>query len=344
MIKADNILVHLPNWVGDAVMSTPALRALRENYPTSKITYIGKPITLDTVGLQFCDAQIPIKSKSLGATLKLASQLRAGRFDLGILFPNSFRSAALFALGKVKNIVGYKRDMRSIFLSAGPIPPKDSSGKFKPYPALDYYVDLLEFAEIPVKSREMEIPTEPAGDAQMRELFDCSGIDQARPIVTLNPGASNNFAKCWPADKFAAVADQAFEKLGAQIIINAAPGEENLAREIQQTMKNPVALNLADHKNSIPLLKSLLKNSSALITNDTGARHIAAALGTALVTIFISTDPVWAEINCPKERIVTVNTPFTPCEMGDENHKKFTDGVTVDMVLHALEELLNLEK
>ena len=339
MLNAENILVHLPNWVGDAVMATPILRALRLKYPSSKITYIGKPITLQTVGMKFCDFQISLESKKIGYILKKASELRKQKFDLGILLPNSLRSAMLFALGRVKNRIGYKRDGRGFLLNDSILPPKDSSGNYKPYSAVWYYRDLLEHIDIKCDSLELEIPTDKNADSQAEKLLLQTGFDSTKKLVMLNPGASNNFHKRWLPERFAQVADNLIEKKSAQVIINAAPGEEALAKSLEKSMTHKPILNMADQKNSIPLLKSLIKKSEVLLTNDTGARHIAAALGIGVVTIFISTDPIWAQIDCPREKIVTINKPFEDCKNDTILHKKFLEGVTVEMVTNAALEL-----
>ena len=335
MLNAENIMVHLPNWVGDAVMATPVLRAIRAKYPNSKITFIGKPITLQTVGMQFCDSQIPLESKKLGYILKKASEIRKQKFDLGILLPNSLRSAFLFALGRVKNRIGYKRDGRGFLLNDYILPPKDGTGKYKPYSAVWYYRDLLEHIDIKCDSLELEIPTEQSADKQASNLLSKAGFDPTRKIVMLNPGASNNFHKRWLPERFAKVADNLINEKSAQVIINAAPGEQELASQVENAMTKKPLLNMANHKNSIALLKSLIKKSQVLITNDTGARHIAAALGIGVVTIFISTDPIWAQIDCPREEIVSINSPFQDCKNDADLHKKFLEGVTVEMVTNS---------
>jgi heptosyltransferase-2 len=340
MSDARNILVVLPNWVGDAVMATPALRALREHYRQARITLLGRPPILAVLGddPSLADATLEAPKGHLLTTLKTARQIRRGRFDLAVLLPNSFRSGLLAWLGRVERRAGYARDGRSCMLTDRMTPPRDEDGKLRPYPARDYYIDLVKFLGATVTSRELTLEVDAsAGEDILAE----AGCDPARPLVMINPGGANNLSKLWLAERFAAVADELITRHDAQVILNAAPGEQEMLTPVSQAMAQPLLLDFTKRSNTLPQLKALLARSDLLITTDTGARHIGAAVGTSVVTIFISTDPEWARIDCPRERIVTVNQPFTPVEAGSHEHLQMVRGVTVEMVLSEAEALLD---
>jgi heptosyltransferase-2 len=118
----------------------------------------------------------------------------------------------------------------------------------------------------------------------------------------------------WDPSRFAALADALADSHAAQIIINAAPNERAVAAQVAAGMCHPPLLNFADLDNSLALLKAMLARCDLLVTNDTGARHVAAAVGAAVVTVFGSTDPRWAAIDYPLEEIVRVDVPCSPCQ------------------------------
>lgn len=346
-----SIVVFLPNWVGDVVMATPTLRSLRTTFPNAEITYFGRPIALDTIdGSNWCDASLcaspKVRSRTLGQ-LQLVGALRKGRFDLAILLTNSFRTALLAKLAGIDRIVGYDRDARRYLLTDGILPPRDDAGELVPISAVDYYADLAALIGADVADRQMSLPVTEEHELAADELFARSGVDRTKPVVTLNPGASGGTSKIWGPDRFAQAADMLVEKRDAQIIINAAPAEKRIAASVAGYMKATPAINFADRDNTLGLLKSMLKRSDLLITNDTGARHIGVAMGTALVTVFGSTDPLWAKINCPRERIVRVEIDCGPCgqklceQIPGPMYHQCMHNLTAEMVVDAAEELLD---
>ena len=178
-------------------------------------------------------------------------------------------------------------------------------------------------------------------------MLDESGLDRSRPIVMLNPGASFGTSKMWSAERYAALADMLVERRSAQIIINAAPAEKTHRRmggagdgrgpghQLRRAGQQPGAA------------EGSLRRCDLLVTNDTGARHLAAAADIAVVTIFGSTDPEWARIDYPKERIVREPVECSPCQLklcplpaGPDYHKCL-ELVSPDAVFSAAAELLD---
>ena len=312
------IAVFVPGWIGDAVMATPALRALRAHFESSWIALVGKAGALEILrGADLADGTItdtsagrPWRPLRLQRT---AWRVRAGRFDLALLLPNSFRVALLAMMAGVPWRLGYARDGRTWLLSESLAPPM--AGK-RPavYPALQYYIDLVSLLDVAVTDRRMALAVTADGEESAERLLGEAGWDSARPLVMLNPGGAFGPSKRWPAERYAAVADALIARRDAQIIINAAPGEQLVADEVVGLMQNRPLINFAERDNSLALVKSLLQRSQLLVTNDTGARHIAAAMGTAMVTIFGSTDPGWTTIDYDRERMVRTDAPCAPCQ------------------------------
>jgi len=349
METPENIVVFLPTWVGDVVMATPVLRALRGHFAGSRIAYIGRSVALDVLsGSDWADeliAEAPGAGLSLLRAWRTARKLRERRFDLGLLLPNSFRSAFAAWLGGVRRCVGYARDGRGWLLTDGLTPQRADDGRFEPTPTIRYYIRLAEAVGAACPSGRMELPVTPDGEAAAERLFSETGVEHGRPVVILNPGASFGPSKMWAPERFAAVADELVNRCGAQIIVNAAPTERQIAAEVEEAMLHAPAVSFASRDNSIGLLKSIVRRCDLMITNDTGARHFAAAFGVAVVTLFGSTDPVWAQIDYDRERIVRVDVPCSPCQRktcplsGAEHHRCMT-AITPEMVMEAVEQLM----
>lgn len=342
--QSERIIVYLPNWVGDAVMFTPTVRAIRRRFAQADITLLGRanPAAVLTPN-PWCD-EIIVDDGNIRMVIKA---LRKKSFDLAVLGPNSFRSALVCRLAKVKRRVGYARDARRWLLTDKIIPPKDKSGRFAIIPAIDYYLALAEYIGCPIDDKRMELSISPSDSRHAQSLLEKAGLRADRPIILMNPGASYGSAKMYPAERFAAVADMLIDRRGAQIILNAAPSERPIATAVQETMKHPLCINLAEEENSIGLVKALTARSDLMITNDTGPRHVAAALGVPVVTIFGPTNPAWTDIHYSRERIVRVNVPCGPCQMkrcplpaGDEYHQCMLK-ITPEMVVSAAEEILD---
>lgn len=356
--KPNKILVFVPNWVGDVVMATPVLRCLRENFPESKIACVGRAISLAVLkGSSWIDEYIEDTSrkkpvlKNLFATSKKIKDFNA---DVTLLMPNSFRSALLCKHGNAGKIIGYNRSGRGMMLDIKiqPILCENGATKYKPVPMLDYYARLTEPLGVSPDSRNMQLSVNDEGETQAAEILQRAGYDKSRPMFVINAGASFGTSKLWLPERFAELADELINRYDAQIVINAAPSknEQAIAAKVTAAMKYKPLIDFSKETNSIAMLKSIISRCELMITNDTGTRHIAAAFGAAVVTIFGSTDPVWAQIDYPRERIVKVDVECGPCQKkicplpeGPAHHQCIT-GVTVDMVLAACKELLEQQE
>lgn len=351
MQRPRRIAVFLPNWVGDVVMATPALRALRGHFPAAHITYVGRPVALATLsGTGEADAAIvdrsaePPRWRNL---LDVTRRLRRQRAELAVLLPNSFRAALVAKLGGVREALGYDRDGRGWLLSQKLPPPRGANGRPAPTSAVDYYADLLELLGVRCKSRKLSLSVAAADEAAAEAILSAAGVRGRRPVVMLNPGASFGPSKMWDPARFAALADLLVKRRRAKILINAAPGERDIAALVVESMRRAPAVNLGEHPNSIGLVKAMLLRSDLLITNDTGARHLGAAMGVGVVTVFGSTDPEWSRIDYPRERIVRVEVECGPCQrklcrqVAGPTYHQCMARISPEMVLAAAEELLD---
>lgn len=350
MPRPRNIAVLLPNWVGDVVMATPALRALRRHFRRARITYVGRDLALGTLsGCDWADRAMVDRSRQKPRVRHFLGQVprvRAGRFDLAVLLPNSFRSALLVRLAGVRRIAGYAREGRGWLLTDKLAPPRQADGGFLPISAVRYYLDLLNVLDVPPGPEHMELPVAAADSQAADALLAEAGVHPGRPVIMLNPGASFGVSKMWDPERFAELGDLLIGAHGAQIIINAAPGERAIAAQVGAAMRHRPAVSFAERLNTIGLLKGLMRRCTLLVTNDTGARHVAAAMGIGLVTLFGSTDPRWSRIDYAREEIVRVDVPCSPCQSkmcpqpaGPRYHQCMA-AITPETVLAACEAVL----
>ncbi|MCA9114297.1 MAG: lipopolysaccharide heptosyltransferase II [Planctomycetaceae bacterium] len=309
------LLVFLPNWIGDAVMASPALRALRTRFADAEIVACAKPHVADVLtGLDLVDRLIfrtNSPEHAEGAGWKLVRRLRRERFDVAVLLPNSFRSGLLAAAAGAKQRVGFARDGRRWLLtdSLAPAP------RGVPTPALTEYLRLVELLGCSADSRQMELATTEEDEWQLARFW--SKQDPSLPergVVTFNPGGAFGAAKHWPAASFAELARQVATSDGRTVLVLCGPAERNMAREIVRLAAHPHVLSLADMPPSIGLTKAAVRQSELLVTTDSGPRHFAAPFGVPVVTIFGPTHIAWSETDYEAATHVQLKVDCGPCQ------------------------------
>lgn len=305
------ILVRGANWIGDAVMSTPALARLRSSFPEARLTLLTTPLTCELLAGQsdLVDEVIPYNRKEGGwQTLwQVLPQIRDGQFDLAILFQNAFEAALLARLAGIPIRIGYAAQGRSLLLTHRL--RRDSSHQNRHQ--INDYLDLVAASERILRGESFRpkgaspLPrltvTEAAKEGGQRQL---PGIEQ--PVVALNVGATNSRAKCWPTGHFAELANQLIHSTGATIVLLGGPGEKEAASVVADQVKGSRLINLAG-STTLPELLGVLSICSLVISNDTGPAHIAAALGCPTLTLFGPTNEFETAPTGPKASLLRVD-------------------------------------
>ncbi len=322
VIEASRLLVVMPTWLGDCVMAMPTLRALRGLYPQAHITaLVGAAVRPIIDANPWIDRTVTLRGKRKGkpiarraGPIRLAARLGAGKFDLAVLLPNSFRSALVTAMAKIPHRVGYDRDGRGVLLTDRLLARRTLQG-FVPVPTRDYYLGLARYLGSCDTDPAMQLFTRPEHDAKADELLRQGGFDpdSGRRFVLLNPGANYGDAKMWDPQRYAEVADRCAGELDAFVAVNGSPKEREILDRVLGAAKTSI-FDLSAAGMPLSLLKSVVRRASVMVTNDTGPRHVAAALGTPVVTIFGPTDPAWTEIGFDAERQVSVKVFCGPCQ------------------------------
>jgi len=306
-----NIAVVLPGWVGDAVMATPALRALRSHFAGARIIGVVKSYVAGVLsGGDWFDELLLMEG--VAAT---AWALRRRRIDLAVLFPNSFRSALTAWLGGCKRRVGYARYWRSPLLTDALQPVRGSDRQPLPSPILDAYNKLAEHVGCPPPGWRMELDTTPDDEAAAARVCDRAGFAACAEVVCLNPGAAFGAAKHWPTPYFAELARDLAERRGAGILVLCGPAERDLAREVVTTACHPRVRALSDLAPlSLGLTKALVRRCDLLVTTDSGPRHFAAAFNRPVVTLFGPTHTAWTETYHPHAIHLQKRLDCGPCQ------------------------------
>ncbi len=345
-VSAKNIVVVMPNWVGDAVMATATLRALRLAFPGAKISLVIRRYLTELMGgCPWWDELIYWPGRTKGfpkqTTLTMLKQLRAGSFDLAVLLANSFRSAFIVSLAKVPLRVGYDRDGRGMFLTDKLLPDR-YNGRFLPVSAVKYYMAIADYLGCPTDDHRLELFTEEQFEHEADSLFVRHGLDASKGLAVLSPGASFGAAKCWPAEYFAEVGDALVEKYGLNVMITCGPREQDIGRKVASSM-NSDAKALTGPVAGLGTLKALIKRCAILVTNDTGPRHFGTAFGVPVITVFGSTDPRWTETLYVRERAVRIEVDCGPCmkRTCPERHHKCMLDLKPERVLEQVHALLS---
>lgn len=330
----------MPTWLGDCVMATPTLRALRQLWPGTHIAALIRDAVAPILDALPAIDQVIEHRKGVGP-FKLARQLAAMKFDMAVLLPNSFRTAALAAMSGIPRRVGYDRDGRGVLLTDRLVPRKDN-GRYLPVPTLDYYLGLARYLGAVNPDPAMKLATRIEDESRAGQLLHDlgHGDDAGQPLVLLNPGAQKA-TKRWPAERFAALADRIRERFEADIALTGSPAEREVLNAVIAASNGPI-LDLPAKGLDLRLLKAVTRRCDLMITNDTGPRHIAAAFGVPVVTLFGPTGPEWTQIFFDQERMVIAPGQLDPSGESDRKRPKRHMGlIEVDDVFKAAEEMLS---
>jgi heptosyltransferase II len=330
------ILLRATNWVGDAIMALPALRAVRKRFPDAGIAIVARPYVADIYRDQaICNQLLAYDPKGLHAGIsgreRLASELRAQKFDVALLLQNAFDAAWLAWRAKIPERIGYARDGRSFLLTkAVPLP---RTGEIPAHEQF-YYLELLRRAgwldSIQDETLiDLRVPEEKRRGAN--EFLCKFGVRRDALRIAIGAGASYGSAKCWPPSRFAEVANRLQSEADADVILFGTAAEASVSAAISAEMRrSPVDL---AGKTAIADLPALLSQCHLFIGNDSGAMHVAAAVGLPIVAVFGPTDPVGTAPVTPRSNIVQQKPYCSPCFLRccPTDHRCMT-AITVDMV------------
>lgn len=334
-----NILVRGTNWIGDAVMTVPAVRALRSIFPGAQIALHTRPWAEGIfAGAGLFDEIItfdPSGSK-LMSILRQSKSLRPKKFDLAILFPNSFESALVTKLAGIKHRFGYATDGRKMLLTDSVAVPEWKNSRHEVF----YYLELIAAVETSffgtehVRKVEIEPTMNVSGENRAigRGLLLRSGLDLSKKTVALAPGSTNSLAKRWSAENYSKLNDKLRGELGVNVVLLGARDEVDVSQEvINGSQLKPVDLT---GKTDLSEAAAVLSEIDLLVSNDMGLAHLAPAVGTETIVIFGPTNPITTRpLSGNAEVVRAEGVECSPCMLREcpIDHRCMTR-VTVDEI------------
>lgn len=291
-LSPKNILVRMPNWLGDLVMATPILADLRSRYPDAQITAMCQS---NVAALLKSDPHIdavysyrrPSGWIHTAQHWAIIDELKKGNYDLGILLTNSFSSAWWFWRGHVGNRIGFAGNVRNWLLTKAVPFPKERQAQH----LVLTYKALLEPLGISPSATPPKLYVSAEERKTAQEFLTNLKIDlKQQVLIGINPGAAYGSAKCWLPERFRAVTEQLLQNPKNVILYFGDPAGAPLVNDICKNLPERV-INLAG-KTTLRELLALIQQCQVLLTNDSGPMHIAAALSVPLVALFGSTSDV----------------------------------------------------
>jgi len=335
------LLIRSTNWIGDAVMTTPAVRAIRKNFPDAEISILTKswvaPIFSNSPYVDnlliYDEAE---KHKGMVGKMRLAKDLKQYGFDAAILLQNAFEAALITFFAGIPCRIGYNTDVRGFLLTHSvPCTPQ-----IKKMHQTGYYLGILQGIGLETDGLGLDLVVDKKYQKRATEILEEHGISRADRLVGINPSATFGPAKQWFPERYAGLSDKIYEVFGANIVLFGGPGDIELGVRISQMMQHPL-VDLCG-KTKLEEAIALINMCSLFITNDSGLMHVAAALDIPLIAIFGSTNPITTGPRSKRSKIVRVSIKCSPClkPKCPEGHLRCMDQIDIDMVFEAVKELL----
>ena len=307
------ILVRSTNWVGDVVMTLPAIQALRENFPDTSITVLARPWVVPLFeDHPAVDGVMEIRNtggygKKIPELLRVVREIRKHGYDMVLLFQNAFEAALIAYLSGIRIRIGYRTDGRGFLLTHG----IDLTNEARGIHQVEYYLLLLRAMgwKAPNSDPHIFVPSRYLDGA--RDLVGRCGIETGDYVVGLGPGAVYGDAKRWPAERFAVIGDWAAKKWHAKVLVLGSQGEREIGDRVCEAMDSP-AINLCG-RTTLGEAMGVIRRCQFFVTNDSGLMHVASALGSPTVAVFGSTDPKATGPRGARTRIVRHDTECAPC-------------------------------
>ncbi len=337
--------VFLPNWIGDCVMATPALRALR-NHVGSNGALVGimRPYVSEVLaGSPWFDQQIlyakrPSNPAHAGAEVR--RHLSNARLDAILLMTNSMRTAWMAWRTGVPRRIGYSRDGRGLLLTDRLPWPRSKRHGQRPLSQIDAYLALAYAIGSPQQTRQLELQTTAEDCRLVDTIWDQLQLPPGERLVILNTGSAFGAARDWPSEYWAQLARWITARHEMHVLVNCGPNNRPIARAIPDKVADPQVTSLAEVEHlPIGLAKELIRRCRLLVTTDSGPRFIAVAFARPVVTLFGPTCPEANATHSPKEITLSLDLDCQPCMRSTcpPRHHRCMKDLSVQQVCEAVE-------
>lgn len=333
------ILIRSTNWIGDAVMTTPAVRSIRQNYPEAEITLLALPWVADVFSASPHIDKIFTYDRNgrhngIKGKFILAGDLRKEGYDAAILLQNAFEAAFITLLARIPVRAGYTTDGRGLLLTHGVKKAKDIKLRHQ----VHYYQEMLQGLGLRPGPDDLELHI---GDEDI--FWAANSINQytsgqEATIIGINPGAAYGPAKCWPAEKYAALAEKICQEQDTIVIVFGTRADRDAASQIQETVGSPMKVVDLTGKTTLGQALGMISLCNVFVTNDSGLMHVAASLNVHTVAIFGSTDHIATGPYSKNASIVRIELDCSPCLKTHcpKKHFRCMEDIKVDDVVQAV--------
>ena len=334
----NNILIRGTNWIGDAILTLPAMTSIRATYPRAHIAVLAKPWVADIYKI-FSDVDEIIiyedKYDTPTGVFRLANMLKEKNFDAAILLQNAIEAAIIAFVARIPLRAGYNSDARGLLLTHS----VKRTNEIRKVHQIDYYLEMVKaLGCVPVDRKmrlEARINIQDAQDIVQKYIPETN-----KAIIGIAPGATYGPAKRWLPDRFAAVADKLSESFPMQGILFGSKSDWEVAEEVRVAARTKL-INLAG-KTNLQEAIYLISQCRLFISNDSGLMHIAGALNIPTVAIFGSTNPITTSPAGNKTTIVHQNVSCSPClEETCPTDFRCMKLISVENVFTAAQNILN---
>jgi heptosyltransferase-2 len=337
------ILIRGTNWIGDVVMTLPAVAAIRKRWPGAQIHVLAKPWVAeiyrrspDVDGIIVF--QEPGSHAGIKGKWRLAAEIRSGRFDCAILLQNAIEAAILAWLAGIPLRAGYNSDGRGALLTHSVRRTK----AIRQVHQIDYYLEMVRALGCLATERSVVLLPGSNEPDTVRNLFNQYGIESGRPLIGIAPGAAYGPAKKWFPERFASVADRLIDETGAQAILFGSGNDKESASAVARNARHPM-IDIAG-KTNLSEAMALIAKCKLFLSNDSGLMHVAGALGIPTVGIFGSTNPATTSPVGKKSMVIHHDVQCSPClKQVCPTDFRCMDLISVEEVYSNARELLNGE-
>ncbi len=341
----EKLLVRSTNWIGDAVMTTPAIRSIGHAFPDAEITLLALPWVSDVFGACPHIDRIFIYDKEgrhrgLRGKLQLARDLRREKFDAAILLQNAFEAALITTLARIPVRGGYTTDGRGFLLSHGVGKQPDIDSRHQ----VHYYQQMLTGLGLDIGEDQLELFVAPERLLTARNALADLFPGQGRvPVVGLNPGAAYGPAKRWPPEKFAELAAILTGKMDCLLLIFGTVADNTAAATICRAASRPQQVLDLTGKTDLATAIAYIGCCDAFVTNDSGLMHVAAALHTPTAAIFGSTDHIATGPYSDRAVVLRKSLACSPCKKTHcpEKHFSCMRQISAKEVYQAVKRLID---
>lgn len=334
----ERILIRGTNWIGDAVMTLPAIASVRAAYPGAHLAILAKPPVTDIYRLFSAADEIILYENKFDTPLgvfRLAHMLRQKKFDAAILLQNAIEAAIIALAAGIRVRAGFNSDGRGFLLTHA---IRRTEGIFKVH-QIDYYLEMVKTLGCADVDRDMHLETY-ISPADARSVLQQYLPGNNRAVIGIAPGATYGPAKRWFAERFAEAGDQLSKELNAQVILFGGQTDWETAEQVRKQAQTDM-INLAG-LTSLKEAIYLISQCRLFLSNDSGLMHVAGALNIPTVAVFGSTNPVTTSPAGEKTMLVKKDVSCSPClkKICPTDFRCMTL-VTVDDVVGAAKTLLN---